>query len=708
MVTLARVAVLTVKNLFNRWRHHPAVEVLTERETTGLLAVAAVVGGGIGVGAAGLVLVIDGIEEGFAALESWAGGSRWWVFVAVPLGFWLAWLVAQRMAPEVEGDGVPEVIAGLAISGGRIRGRVVPFKMLATALTLGGGGSGGREGPIVQIGAGIGSVVSRFFRLGEDQIRSMVAAGAGAGIGASFNAPIAGMLFALEVIIGSFAVRHVSAIVIASVVAAITTRSLVGAELTLRATSYTFDDVRLLLLYVGLALLAAFAGIAFLRLLDLVDRSGRKRQPGWRRPVAFGLVVAAIGFFIPDILGTGQGFLQQLLFESEVADQVTGGTGRLDLAAWWALGILAIAKLVATAFTTTSGGAGGSFFPSLFIGGVLGAAAGRLLDPMWTFGTLEPGALAVVGMATMVAAVARAPLTAMMLVFEVTGGGDYGLILPLMLGTTLATFLAERFYPGSIYTSALRRRGITVATHGDVDILDTVTVGEVMHRPHVVARPGQSVGEVRREMDRYRYNGIVVIDGDELVGILTVSDIVRAGTGADEMTVDEVMTRRPVTVTRSTQVSRALERMASLAVGRLPVVAEDGSGRLEGLFRREEAVRAYHQALAGRTERELVRRRLDQRTDPGAGYYDFRVPSGSIADGKLVRETSWPDGSTLVSVRRMREVLVPTGATRLLAGDVVTAFGTPSSRSEMINRLDAGLEEPTAEVFLTDSGDAGP
>jgi CBS domain-containing protein len=311
-------------------------------------------------------------------------------------------------------------------------------------------------------------------------------------------------------------------------------------------------------------------------------------------------------------------------------------------------------------------------------------------------------------MATMVAAVARAPLTAMMLVFEVTGGGDYGLILPLMLGTTLATFLAERFYPGSIYMAALRRRGISVASHGDVDLLDTVLVGEVMHKPHMVARSDQMVGDVHREMNRYRYNGVVVVDGPDLVGILTVSDIVRAGTGAEGMTVGDVMTRRPVTVTPSTQVSRALERMAGLAVGRLPVVVDDGSGQFLGLFRREEAVRAYHQALAGRTDRELVRRRLDQRTDPGAGYYDFRVPSESMADGKLVREISWPDGSTLVSVRRMRAVLVPTGATRLLADDVVTAFGTPSSRSEMINRLNAGVEEPTAEIFLTDSEETGP
>jgi NhaP-type Na+/H+ and K+/H+ antiporter len=140
--------------------------------------------------------------------------------------------------------------------------------------------------------------------------------------------------------------------------------------------------------------------------------------------------------------------------------------------------------------------------------------------------------------------------------------------------------------------------------------------------------------------------------------------------------------------------------MAALGVGRLPVVAEDGSGTFVGLFRREEAVRAYHRALSQRTERELVRRRLDQRTDPGAGYFVFRVPPGSIADGRLVREVAWPEGSTLVSVTRSRELIVPTGGTALLAGDVVTAFGTPASRSEMIERLNAGASEGTAEILV--------
>jgi CBS domain-containing protein len=288
----------------------------------------------------------------------------------------------------------------------------------------------------------------------------------------------------------------------------------------------------------------------------------------------------------------------------------------------------------------------------------------------------------------------------MMLVFEITGGRDYGLILPLMLGTTLATFLADRLHPQSIYYSALRRRGISLTQQADIDVLDTVTVGQVMHQPHFVAHPDQFVAEVKAAMDQYRYNGVVVAVDGLLAGIVTISDLTRAGSQTAGMKVVDVMTRRPATVTPATPVSQALERMAGLGVGRLPVVADDGSGKFVGLFRREEAVRAYHHALAGRTDRELVRRRLDQRTDPGAGYYEFSVPPGSIADGKVVREVAWPEGSTLVSVRRQRQVLVPTGGTTLLAGDVITAFGTPSSRNETIDRLNSGAEEPTAEVIL--------
>jgi len=679
-----------------RWRQLPGVEVLTDRDTTGFLALSALVGVGVGLGAAALVLVIDGIAEGFESLEELAGGHKWWILIAVPLGFLGSWWIARRIAPEVEGDGVPDVIAALGVRDGRIRGRVIPAKIVATALTLGGGGSGGREGPIVQIGAAVGSVISRFFHLGPDQIRSLVAAGAGAGIGASFNAPIAGMLFAMEVILGSFAVRHLSAIVIASVVAAITSRSIVGEELTIRAASYTLEDPRQLLVFVLLSAVAAFAGLGLLRGVDLLDRWGRGRPSlkAWR-PLSFGLVVGAIGLVEPDVLGTGQGFLSRILVESDLVERAgIGGT------VWWALILLAFAKLVATAFTTTSGASGGAFLPSLFIGASLGAGLGRLVEPFWGFGSLKPGSLALVGMATVIAAVARAPLTAMMIAFEITGARDYGLVLPLMLGTVMATFIADRFHNDSLYSATLRRRGITIAPHGEGDLLDTVSVVDVMHQPHATASPGQPLSEAQHQMSRYRYNGLVVLEDGKVVGVLTVADVIRAGGPSEGVLVSQAMTARPVTVTPNTPVSRALERLASLGIGRLPVVAEDGSGRFVGLFRREEAVRAYHRALGNRTDRELVRRRLDQRTDPGAGYYDFRVPPGSIADGKSVREVAWPEGSTLVSVRRDREVIVPTGATHLVAGDVITAFGTTSSRSEMIERLNAGADEPTAEVSL--------
>jgi len=357
---------------------------------------------------------------------------------------------------------------------------------------------------------------------------------------------------------------------------------------------------------------------------------------------------------------------------------------------------------VATAVTMSSGGSGGAFMPSLFMGAALGAGFARLAQEVWSGANivqeLDPGAFAVVGMAAMFAVVGRAPLTAILIVFEVTGARDYGLILPLMLTATLATFLAERFTKGSVYTLALKRKGIQLTRTGEVDILDTVSVGSVMVDPPFVASPDLALAETERMLNARRSHGVPVVENDELVGIVTVSDITRSASPSHSKTVGQVMTPRPVTVSPNSPVSVALERMAALGVGRLPVVDEDNPRRLVGVFRREDAVRAYHEALSRTTDHHLHRLRLAQRTQPDAGYFDFRVPLGSVADGRLVKEVPWPEGSTLVSVRRHREVLVPSGGTTLLAGDVVTAFGTSASRQRVIDRLNAGADEPTAEI----------
>ena len=238
--------------------------------------------------------------------------------------------------------------------------------------------------------------------------------------------------------------------------------------------------------------------------------------------------------------------------------------------------------------------------------------------------------------------------------------------------------------------------GINQAKIGEVDLLDTVNVGEVMSPPLSI-REWTSVKDALDILERHRSHGAAVMDkGDSLVGIVSVTDLAKAVSTADPVTA--VMTPRPATVTPTSPVSAALERMAVLGVGRLPVVDQSQPDSLVGMFRREDAVRAYHQALGASTGSEMHRRTLRQRVDPGAQYYHFRIPAGSIADGRAVRDVSWAEGSTLVSVRRGTEVMVPTGGTLLHAGDVVTAFGTAGSKTRVIERLDASTDDQTAEI----------
>lgn len=699
---------LAMMSSLNRmWRRIPSAFMVADRAGGRFLILAAATGVTVGVGAWLFVEVLQWFESSFIGQA--ASHGSWPVFIFLPLGFLAAWALARYVAPEVAGDGVPDAAAALIVRGGLIRGRVAPFKVLATALTVGGGGSGGREGPIVLVGASIGSKVARLFHLGEDQVRSLVAAGAGAGIGATFNAPIAGMLFALEVILASFAVRHMSAIVVASVAAAITSRSLVGAGLSLDSASYRMRDPRELILYAGLALVVVAASVIFLRLLGWADvwshRGNRARS--WRRPVGFGLLTAGLLVLEPLLLGTesarlagtGQEVTNHLL--QTATEAATGGGNVADL--WWVLGILALAKIVATTLTLNSGGSGGAFMPSLFIGAMLGTAFAKLVGPFWGLSDLNTGSFAVVGMAAMFAAMGRAPLTAILLVFEVTGTKEYGLILPLMATAILATFLSERFHPESVYTMPLRRRGIATTHRGEVDLLDTISVGAVMAPASFVVAPETTVADLRAGLDRGRFHGAPVVEHSRLVGIVTVSDV---ATVADpQSAVASVMTPRPATVSPETPVSQAMERMAALGVGRLPVVAASEPWRLVGMFRREEAVSAYHEALGTRTDHHLERERLAQRAHPGTGYFDFRIPPGSIADGRRVSEVAWPEGSTLVSVRRGRDVLVPVGSTVLQRRDVVTAFGNEASRVILIERLNTGADEPTAEIELEFDGD---
>jgi chloride channel protein, CIC family len=663
---------------FRRWVR----DQFASRGTASFLIAALVLGVLVGLGAAILVWAIAGVAWLWERSEDALEWGRWLFVVSIPIGLLVAWGLDRRFGPGVGSGGVTEVIIGTSLEGGYLSTRLIPAKIVSTAATLGLGGSGGREGPIALIGGAVGSSFARYTGFGYDQIQSLVAAGAGAGIGASFNAPIAGMLFGMEVILRSFSVRHLNAIVITSVIAAVTTQQLVGEERLLSSPAYDLNDPRQLILYAGLAVVAVLFGIAFLRVLDVTSSFKLpKAVPAWTLPVTAGVLVGLIGVFAPHSLGTGQEYLSGLLAGLADNNEV-----------WYGLFALAGIKIVTTALTRAGSGSVGTFMAALFIGGAVGAGFALLVDPLWNLSELDSGAFAVVGMAATVAATARAPLTSVILVFEVTG--NYGLVLPLMLGAALATFLGDRLHPDSAYTMSLTRRGIHLPTMQDIDLLDTIDVGEVMGPVDEPATPGMTVDELTGMLDRTKHHGVPVVDRDRLVGVVSHTDIAKAANG-DE-TVAAIMTDRPITVTAGLPVSAALARMASLGLGRLPVVADHDSSHLVGMFRRESVVRAYHAALGIATGRELYRERVRLRSQPDASFFEITVIRGSPIAHQQVKDVSWPESATLVSVRRGPHVVIPHGNTVLQPTDGLTFFGTTDARVELAHLMEPS-GAPTTE-----------
>ncbi|MFV1969789.1 MAG: chloride channel protein [Acidimicrobiia bacterium] len=653
----------------------PIKSRLSSRGTAGFLVAATVLGVLVGIATSALALLIDIIESGTSRFEQWTGWGLWAFLILIPAGLLFSWLLNRHFGPGISGGGVSETMVGLGLHGGYLPTKQIIPKIVATAVTLGTGGSGGREGPVVYIGASIGSKLARLTGFDHDHIRSLVAAGAGAAIGASFNAPIAGMLFAMEVILSSFAIRHLNAVVIASVGAAVTADLLIGQELILSSPPYDLGDPKELILYAILALLAVGVGIIILRSEDVAARwRWPNRLPGWVRPIVYGLTVALLGVVWPESLGTGLDFLNGLLRLVDSGPHV-----------WWTLGLIALAKIVTTVLTREGGGSAGEFMASLVVGGSVGAAFAIVTETFGGIGSINTGAFVVVGMAAVLATTARAPLTAVILVFELTG--NYGLVLPLMLAAALATFLGDRYHPDSSYTAKLLREGIRLPKNEDIDLLDTVDVGDVIQELDGVLHPWQSLGDAAEFFDMTTHHGAPVVNDDgQLVGILSLSDIADAGGPTTERTVAEVMSRDPITITPDVPVSMALARMASMGVGRLPVLSDEGDRRVIGMFRRVSVVKAYEKALSMSKGRELYRERKRIRSQPGADFFELTIEEGSPVANKMIAEVTWPKDIVLVSIRRGTAVLVPHGDTPIRINDVLTVFGTKESEAE-IDRL---------------------
>ncbi len=634
----------------------------------------------VGLGAAVLVLVIESIHSLVDGTVE-ASGTDLILVAAVVIGMVLTWAIDRMLGPGVAGGGVGEVLSAMSLEGGYLPSRLVPGKILATGLSLGTGGSGGREGPIVLIGAAIGSTFARYSRFGQDEVQAFVAAGAGAGIGAVFDAPIAGMLFALEVLLGSLALRHLNAVVVVSVVASVTTHAIIGEDSILVSPPYELSDPRQLVLFALLAVVVVAFGYFFLEAMHFADSIGSGWAPSWLKPVTAGLLVGLVGLARPEALGTGQEFLRGLLRQVE--------PGNL---AWGLLLIIAIAKSLTAAATHGGGGSVGSFMPSMVIGGTVGAGFAVIAGQLWSVSALNPGAFALVGMAAMLTVVVRAPLTAILLVFELTG--DYGMILPLMLTVAIATVVADRIHPGSTYVATLRLKGVHLPQHEDRDVLDTVQVRNVMTWVPTVDT-SSTVAEVAELIDATGHHGIPVVDEAEApVGVVTITDLETASLLDDtlDIPVEQIMSQPPITASPQMPVSAALARMASLDLGRLPVI--DSTGKLVGMFRRESVVRAYHYGITRSISNELYRARANLRISRHTDIFTVMIRDGSPAVDARVSEIAWPPEATLVSIRRQQNVLIPRGDTLIRMGDELTIYCVIEHRAAVRTLLQAPIKRP--------------
>jgi len=650
-----------------------------------ILFTALIVGVGAGLGAVVFRRLIEGVHtlayDGLGGLLE--GIYPYYLLIIPALGGIIFGPLIYRFAREAKGHGVPEVMEAVALRGGRIRPRVAVVKALASAICIGTGGSVGREGPIAQIGSALGSTVGQLFRLSDERVRNLVACGAAGGIAATFNAPIAGSVFALEVILGQFHATYFGAVVISAVVADVVAHAFEGNLQAFAVPEYVLVSPWELIFYALLGLLAALTAVGFTRLLYLSeDLWDKLRLREYLKPVLGGILLGVVGILTPKlggfprIFGVGYDTITQAL-SGDLALQMTV--------------VLLFAKILATIITLGSGGSGGVFAPSLFMGAMLGEAFGQVVHAIFPGVTAPAGAYALVGMAAVFSGAAHAPVTAILILFEMTG--DYHIILPLMLTTVIATLISRLLSRESIYTLKLTRRGVHLQQGQDIDVMQSLYVREAMSTEVDTVPLTMPLEELADEFSRSHHHGFSVVDGaGELAGVVSIQDLERAKAAGplEGRTVADIATREGLLVAYPYEpMWKALRRLSRRDVGRLPVVEEEGSRRLVGLVRRGDIIRAYDRAIAARAHHQHRADVLRLGQVDGTSFMDLRVSSRSPVVGRRISEIELPEECLIISVRRGRKLHMAHGYTTLEGGDRVTVFSGSACVPE-VERLLAG------------------
>jgi CIC family chloride channel protein len=505
------------------------------------------------------------------------------------IGMTLAYLIMRGPGRGHEGLNVPDVQRAVAREGGRLPLRPTLARTAASAVTLGSGGAAGSEGPVAVLGAALASFLGRAFRFDPARTKIMVAAGAAAGISAAFNAPLAGAFFALEEILGSLAVGAFPPVVVASVVAAVVSHSFLGDTPAFPIPEeYGYALQReLMIFYPFLGVIAGLVGVLFVRVFFGTETLVRKLEgPRWTVAFLGGLLVGVLVLLSKGML-VGHGHLAVHL-------DVFGGMS------WTSLALLALGSILATSITLNFGGSGGVFTPSLYVGAATGGAFGVALTSLFPDLGLRPEAYALVGMGAVVAASTSAPITGMLLVFEMTN--DYEIVLPLMLTTVIANLVARRLEPDSLYSGWLRRRGERLQHGADRDVLAGLRVADAFDPAPQVAGESAPLGQLLEHLGSGGFTDLPVVDGQRrLIGIIPIADLGRLAGEPREKTstlVASEVTIPAETVAPGDSLLEAIRRMGVRGAPSIPVV-DRATGHLLGLVSRAHVLALYERAVAG-------------------------------------------------------------------------------------------------------------
>lgn len=563
-----------------------------EHTLMGVVAVFLGVAGGFGaVGFRYLINFFQKISYGSSEnLLDIVQSIPWYHKVWVPaLGGLVVGPLVYFLAREAKGHGVPEVMEAVAIRGGLIRKRIVLIKTMASAVCIATGGSVGREGPIVQIGSAIGSTIGQLLKVSADRMRTLAGCGAAAGIAATFNAPIAGSMFALEIILGEFGLATFSPIVISSVTATAVSRHFLGDAPAFIVPAYELISAWEFPLYIGLGGLCAVVAALFITLLyGFEDFFDDLKFPEYLKACLGGLIMGVMGLLFPHVLGVGYGAIDLSLAQ---------------MLSWWMLLLLVFFKIIATSVTIGSGGSGGIFAPSLFLGAMTGGFFGMIAHHLFPEITALPGAYSIVGMGAVVSATTHGPITAILMLFEMTG--DYKIILPLMITCIVSSAIIRQIMTESIYTIKLIRKGINIKAGKEVNMLKSISVREVMKQNIETVSESLKLGDFTKKVLRSKYNSFPVINQrGELTGVLSINDYRDAAFDEnikDLVVAKDLATSNVVSVSVNANIYDALEKISADDFSILPVVSSDDSSKLEGILTRGDIIGAYNKAVVKKT-----------------------------------------------------------------------------------------------------------